>query len=96
MGHEHSIGLRMAVFATALNAQTGRITPDDVALLLFQVRDLDPGDVLRRAVEGFADRYAVVRRDPRQVAELGRDLSSFVAHLNIPGPVDPHRKDIHG
>lgn len=96
MGHEHSIALRMAVFANAMNAQVGTITPADVALLIWQVRELDEGDVLRRAVEGFADRYALVRRDPRKLAELGRTLSAFICNLNMPDPVDLNRRDIYG
>lgn len=96
MGCEHSIALRLSVFANAMKAQVGTIVAADVALLILQVRELDQGDVLRRAVEGFADRYAVVRRDPRQLAELGRTLSAFIANLNMPDPVDQHRKDIYG
>jgi hypothetical protein len=86
-----------AATAIAYQAKCGGVVPGNVeALVGFVAESLAADHPARLAVDAFAKRYAIARRDPVALAEAGDALQTDVIRALRPVPVDQSRVDIHG
>lgn len=90
------ITIRMQAFAVAMAARAGRLTRADLDELEAAARELEPGNQLRLACEGFVAQAREALRDRARLADLGRDLGDYVTSLLLTRPPDLDRRDIHG
>lgn len=97
MSYDPALSVRFSAFAVAQQAKINSLEPSSVDDLVTRAEQLlGSGDVLTRAITGFATQYQVARHQPDRLAELGRDLADFIDRLNVPVPPDHGRRDIHG
>jgi len=98
MAYDPQTGVRFAAFEVGMLAKLDDLDPAKVDALREKAeRELpDPGNVVRRAIIGFATQYEILRRDPVALRRLGHDLCTAVEHSCVPVPPGMARSDING
>lgn len=97
MGDPHVAAI-MAAFAVAMNAKTNQLVQHHVDDMRTKAEELLPRDhAAYPVIMAFATQYELHRRDPDQLAELGKTLEMGIRMALAPASPDrPFRSDIDG